>query len=1006
MKGITAGVVSFNDEDLSTCDSIKYSTLDNDILFLHSTKGGCCPGQCVQPFLLLASRTTHPGINVSFGPFSSQRGFGDLRKLTDTVISERERSLWKIQVFPLEDRIFVDKPKVQAAFHITGTLLEQQLKTYELPCVRVTIVRLLQQISMTCLFEGVPSLCIATLIVPTHWFGDSDAKAFQGTSLGYNTARLHYRILHGQDCSVQRTGVVNMSGDAFNSSKAVLIGNIRLYPAPAIQLTRKVWLSSDILIHFPMTHVLHRQDMSVPLLLSRNSTIKHLVIRVKGKKGIVLKSVHLSDSASWEVHMQMMDGAKHTVVTLQFSRKPTIQSLWDDGSVEIAHLLFEIGSTTSQMVTRRILWQVEYDEGLAIKRNGRVTTELTVTEKDIRAIIAIVDSRELVNTAVLSGQPLTVPLRLLLVDGDGQTIEVTSDMKCQPANPQVVKVSAGCEWVYVDGSETHGSTKARVHVMFEKLAHTVELVVWFPRIPLILKMSPPALSVVDGWRVPLHAQNSTNDDGKIPLTPGCGAQSQVGVVRVFTKLCAETTENDDGQECLLGNKWLVDVSKHSKTNLRIKNGSVAQLRDSLRVAGVSPGNTTIQVMAPLSGAILGEQAVHVRDEAVLVTGLNLKPFVGLALMIRADKEDGRVLKVTAIPQRPGPGRLTENTALQVWIKFSDGLKIPLDIYDKEDYIISLGGSMSGFGDGHKNSKLPLMWSSLKEGNAFAHVMLHGPEICQEIEMESVLATGKVSATVMQKKVAKKYANGISETMTDDWKKIEEWRDNRESKNESCFGDDETPGEYSTTEKGYINITGAEIEEILDNQQKLCGQSQHLRNSIRTEQETFSTRNPTDMKDVQNSMFTLLGVFCLAMFMFLINCLVYMLRSRCGSVHRHSEALPHAHEWVSLSDICDPGSLLSQEYPHHVARLYKQTPPKSEQPLHVPDDCGAQENIQQDNVLSSPTLQRKNSLLVLPAFSGRDCRPIRISSPISQSKDNSPIPFSLEMHGINSAGHGN
>ena len=49
-------------------------------------------------------------------------------------------------------------------------------------------------------------------------------------------------------------------------------------------------------------------------------------------------------------------------------------------------------------------------------------------------------SRELVNTAVLSGQPLSVPLRLLLVDGDGQTIEVTSDTKCRPANPQVVKV--------------------------------------------------------------------------------------------------------------------------------------------------------------------------------------------------------------------------------------------------------------------------------------------------------------------------------------------------------------------------------------------------------------------------------------------------------------------------------------------------------------------------------------------------------------------------------------
>uniref|UniRef100_UPI00358F6582 transmembrane protein 132D-like n=1 Tax=Myxine glutinosa TaxID=7769 RepID=UPI00358F6582 len=566
-------------------------------------------------------------------------------------------------------------------------------------------------------------------------------------------------------------------------------------------------------------------------------------------------------------------------------------------------------------------------------------------------------------------------------------------------------VSADCEWVYMDGTESRGSTKARVHVTFEKLEHTLELVVWFPRMPLILKMSPPVLSVVDRWRVPLRPQNGTLDDGKLPVTPACGLQSQMGVVRVFTELCAETTENVDAQECLLGNKWLVDVSKHSKSNLRIKDGSVAQLRGSLRVAGVWPGNTTIQVLAPLSGAILGEQAVHVRKEAVLVTGLNLKPYVGLALTIQADKEDSRVLKVTTIPQRPGPGRLTENTALQVWIKFSDGMKIPLDIYDEEDYFISLVGSTSGFGDGHKISKLPLMWSSLKEDNAFAQVMLHAPEICQEIEMESVLATGKVKATVTQKKVAKKYANAISETMTDDQKEIEEWRDNRESKNESCFGDDETPGEYSTSEKGYINITRGEGEEVLGNRQKLCGQSQHLRNSIRTEQETSSTRNPTGMEDVQNSMFTLLGVFCLAMFMFLINCLVYMLRYRCGSVHRHNEALPHAHEWVSLSDICDPGSLLAQEYPHHVARLYKQTPPKSERPLHVPDDCGPHESIQQD-ILSSPTLQRKNSLLVLPAFSGRDCRPIRISSPISQSKDNSPIPFSLEMHGINSAGPGN
>lgn len=59
------------------------------------------------------------------------------------------------------------------------------------------------------------------------------------------------------------------------------------------------------------------------------------------------------------------------------------------GSIEIMQLDFEMENFTSQSVTRRINWNIDYRGQNPTSDAEKVVTELTVVQKDIQAIIPL-----------------------------------------------------------------------------------------------------------------------------------------------------------------------------------------------------------------------------------------------------------------------------------------------------------------------------------------------------------------------------------------------------------------------------------------------------------------------------------------------------------------------------------------------------------------------------------------------------------------------------------------
>lgn len=57
--------------------------------------------------------------------------------------------------------------------------------------------------------------------------------------------------------------------------------------------------------------------------------------------------------------------------------------------------------------------------------------------------------------------------------------------------------------MYVNGTETRGANPALLNFSYSFLSAQLQLSVWTPRLPLLIRVSDPELNQIRGWRVPL-----------------------------------------------------------------------------------------------------------------------------------------------------------------------------------------------------------------------------------------------------------------------------------------------------------------------------------------------------------------------------------------------------------------------------------------------------------------------------------------------------------------------
>uniref|UniRef100_A0A3Q2P0G7 Transmembrane protein 132E n=1 Tax=Fundulus heteroclitus TaxID=8078 RepID=A0A3Q2P0G7_FUNHE len=877
------------------------------LAFFFSSGSAGHPLQRSESFVVFQTKEL-PAINISFGPFAQDQALSKelLQPASPLDIPGQLTVGWKVRAFIVQARVFSNNPVVQVFFYIAGRDWDDFKAQDNLPCIRLHAFRDVREIKTSCRMRGNLAQCLAQLELPPPWFNTNVAPLGRRKSPGDGLldgltsetlqAELYYTLhepnLDGE-CSEGHRGGGGARGEPLSQHPLLRIGSISLYQASQEQLLVDKQLDKNMFLRLPEKPLKPGETLKILLYLMPNSTVEQFTLKVKAKKGVNLQQTK-SKNAQWKVDWEVQSGAKHSITTIDVSKNKAVKQGDVLGNVELMQLDFEMENFTSLSVTRRINWNIDYKGQTPVPDSEKVVTELTVVQRDIQAIIPLAMDTEIINTAILTGRTVAIPVKMVSIEMNGAVTDVSAFVQCKSSNEDIVKVSMNCDYVFVNGKETRGSMNARVIFSYEHLSAPLELTVWVPKLPLQVELTDSTLSFIKGWRVPIlpdrrstRDSDADEDEDDRRMNRGCALQYQRAMVKVLTQFHTTSTEGTDQVITMLGPDWQVDVTDLVQDSLKVVNPKIAELVDRTILVGLELGSTVLKVESPLAvDAVLGEASFLVTDDKVSITELRVHTVSGLALSLQPSLGNSH----TMVAKASGVQTLTvlkQEASLSVWMLFSDNTAAPLTYFDPKDYNLNastLDDKVVSVSQ-EPQQRWPVVVAEGEGSGEMVRVEMTICEACQKTKRKSVIASAAVYVKVR-------------------------------------FGPEEDSEEETTTE-GEIELASVTRRTIVDpnisgriydtsNEQPASvpvdytnfptvGNQERPTESDEEEEDDF-VHSPRNMTDLEIGMYALLGVFCLAILVFLINCIVFVLKYRHKRIPPEGQAnMDHSHHWVFLGN---------------------------------------------------------------------------------------------------------
>uniref|UniRef100_A0A8W4FF68 Transmembrane protein 132E n=1 Tax=Sus scrofa TaxID=9823 RepID=A0A8W4FF68_PIG len=658
------------------------------------------------------------------------------------------------------------------------------------------------------------------------------------------------------------------------------IGSISLFRPPPRRTLQEHRLDSNLMIRLPDRPLKPGEVLSIFLYLAPNSSspsspsVEHFTLRVKAKKGVTLLGTK-SRSGQWHVTSELLTGAKHSTATVDVSwAQGTPLPPWEgQGPLEILQLDFEMENFTSQSVKRRIMWHIDYRGHSALPDLERAVTELTVIQRDVQAILPLAMDTEIINTAILTGRTVAIPVKVIAIEVTGLVLDVSALVECESDNEDIIKVSSSCDYVFVSGKESRGSMNARVTFRYDVLNAPLEMTVWVPKLPLHIELSDARLSQVKGWRVPIlpdrrsaresEDEEEEEEERRQSASRGCTLQYQHATLQVFTQFHTTSSEGTDQVVTMLGPDWLVEVTDLVSDFMRVGDPRVARMVDSSTL-----------VVSPLTESVLGETLLTVTEEKVTITQLQAQVVASLALSLRPSPGSSHTILATTAAQQT-LSFLKQEALLSLWLSYSDGTTAPLSLYSPRDYGLLVSSLDERVATVTQDRAFPLVVAEAEGAGELLRAELTIAESCQKTKRKSVLATTPVGLRVH-------------------------------------FGRDEEDPTYDYPGPSQPGPGGGEDEargvarRALGTPTRGCGPWHHQPgHAAHGRFPADAHRLPADAAgadDLEIGMYALLGVFCLAILVFLINCIVFVLRYRHKRIPPEGQtSMDHSHHWVFLGN---------------------------------------------------------------------------------------------------------
>ncbi|XP_036777712.2 transmembrane protein 132D isoform X1 [Manis pentadactyla] len=889
----------------------------------------------VESFLIYRARRP-PVLNASYGPFSIEQVVPQDLLLPSSPFgfSSKFSLNWKLKAHILRDKIYPSQPSVQVLFHVVGRGWDEPGAEERLPCLRVFAFRETREVRGSCRLAGGLGLCVAELELLAGWFSAPTVVAGRkrsGEPPEGSPVELYYTVQPGDgrgDCAREAprsgNGVRSGHNDIDESGPPLQrIGSIFLYQTPSQPPLRELQLDSNVAIRYVPGAVRRGALLTFPVAISRNSTQDRFTLRAKVKKGVNIVGVRASSPSVWEVKDSTDHTGKYAPAVIVCQKKSAgLENSAHGAFYEVMQIDVEVEEPSDPPATQLVTWQVEYP--------GDITSDLGiskiyVSQKDVIGIVPLAMEAEILNTAILTGKAVVVPVKVVSVEEDGTVTDLLKAVECRSSDEDVIKVSDRCDYVFVNGKEMKGRVNVAVNFTYQHLSRALEMTVWVPWLPLQIEVSDTELNQVKGWRVPIvsnkrPARDSEEEEDEDRRGRGCTLQYQHAMVRVLTQFVAEAADPGGHLAHLLGSDWQVDITELVNDFMQVEEPRIAKLQGGQVLSGQELGMTTIQVLSPLSDAILAEKTVTVLDEKVTITDLGVQLVTGLSLSLQLSPGSNRAIFATAVAQELLQ-RPKQEAAISCWVQFSDGSITPLDVYDGEDFSLmatSLDEKVVSIRQDPK-FKWPVITAETEGQGALVKVEMVISESCQKSKRKSVLAMGTANIKV-------KFGQNDANSNTSDSRHtrarvhLENNVGDRGPKKPLPEWGTQEGQYYGSSSMGFMEGRGFTTERSTfqkNSQESLSDEHSHSQ-TIPLDLSTFPaqgdlprssdemdeddlTQASKGLSDLEIGMYALLGVFCLAILVFLINCVTFALKYRHKQVPlEEQEGMSHSHDWVGLS----------------------------------------------------------------------------------------------------------
>uniref|UniRef100_UPI003AABBA58 transmembrane protein 132D n=1 Tax=Centroberyx gerrardi TaxID=166262 RepID=UPI003AABBA58 len=737
---------------------VNYEVRDADYFFLKEAGQDFMRNSSMQshtqPFVILrASR--QPAINASYGPLSTEQPVP--LDLVQTVRLFNAPGVftynWKIQSFVLTPRVFSSKPKVRVLFYVAGRDWGRgEGAADELPCVTVYAFWQTQEVRGSCAMGGERGTCMAELAPVPGWFApgaESTSRERQDPSAG-NPVELYYQAqpkVNGKCNSADggRWGSSEQQAEYVPVTPMQRIGSVRLLQVPKGMATlSRLKLGNAIVIRTSSKPLKKTDIATFYILMASSAQLANFTLRATVKKGVTFRTATPSNSLLWDITLDM--GADGAIAVICQRKAPIPGKRLESSLLEVLQMDFEVEELSSPLDSQVIIWKLELPPGSKDAAKTEGAMRIYTTQRDFVGLAPLVMDTEILNTAVLTGKKVVMPVRTVAVEEDGVVTDVSDYTDCSSSDEDVLKVSDRCDYVFVNGKEMKGKVKMMVNFTYSYLSAQLELNVWIPRLPLQIEVSDTELSQIKSWRVPILTSkrpgwNSEEEDRK---GKGCMLQFQHALVRVLTHFMAEQADPRDPKAYFLGSDWQVDVTRLVRYFLKVEDPRVARLQAGRVLSGRDLGTTSIQVFSPLSDTILAKKTIKVVDDKVTITELGVQLVTGLSMSLQLSPGSNRAILATTTTQEVLQSPKQE-ALVSAWVQFSDGSQTPLDIYDPAFYRVAVTSLDEGVVS--VQGSPPVVVAEGEGEGVLVRVEMSICEACQKSKRKSTVAVGNGSLKV-------------------------------------------------------------------------------------------------------------------------------------------------------------------------------------------------------------------------------------------------------------------